>query len=557
MWAARKQTPLADLLMELGWIEADDRREVDRLMERKLRKHAGSVKASLAAVSADNLRSLAAIRDEDIQRSLTGALSANGSPLATVDYTPPLRERYTRCSLHAAGGIGRIWVALDNELGRRVALKELHPDRADAPLALGRFLREARITSQLEHPGIVPIYDVGRCPETQRPYYTMRFVSGRTLAEATREFHLERAKSHPRPLDLVNLLSAFVVVCNTVAYAHARGVIHRDLKGQNVILGDFGEVVVLDWGLAKLASQPEQEKCGAPITPGEDWPADRHLTSEGQTIGTPVFMAPEQACGRLDLMDHRTDIYGLGAMLYEILTGQPPFAGLDSKEVLRKVVEEKPQPPHEIWEEVPPDLEVICSRAMAKEQASRYASARELGHNVQGWQDAQRRRTEEALRQSEAFYYALVDSLPHCILRKDLEGRFTFANQGACHYLGRPLEEIIGKTDRDVAPAELAEKYRRDDQHVLATGSVLETVEELQSLDGSRIHIQIIKAPVYDRQGVPIGTQVVFWDVTDRKRLEDEIRQKTAALARARDRLRSLGILRQTNEPWGPTQYFN
>jgi PAS domain S-box-containing protein len=331
------------------------------------------------------------------------------------------------------------------------------------------------------------------------------------------------------------------VVCNTVAYAHARGVIHRDLKGQNVILGDFGEVVVLDWGLAKLAGQPEPKTCGDPISLGEEWPRDRHLTTEGQVIGTPAFMAPEQASGRLDLVDHRTDIYGLGAMLYEVLTGQPPFAGPSSDEVLRKVADEEPQPPHEIWEEVPPDLEVVCSRAMAKKQADRYGSARELAHDVQGWQDSQRRRVEQALRESEAFYYALVESLPHCILRKDLEGRFTFANQGACHYLGRPLEEIIGKTDYDVGPAELAEKYRRDDQHVLTTGSILETVEELQGVDGPRIHIQIIKAPVYDRQGVPIGTQVVFWDVTDRKRLEDEIRQKTAALARAKDRLRELG----------------
>src|SRR5262249_35568709 len=151
------------------------------------------------------------------------------------------------------------------------------------------------------------------------------------------------------------LLNAFVTVCNTVAYAHSRGVIHRDLKGQNVILGDFGEVVVLDWGLAKRLGRPDREPGAAPTAEALD-AADSGQTVQGQALGTPAYMAPEQAAGRLDLIDRRTDVYGLGAVLYEVLTGQPPFAGPDTGTVLRKVQEEEPAPPSQLWPEVPPAL---------------------------------------------------------------------------------------------------------------------------------------------------------------------------------------------------------
>src|SRR5262249_5862236 len=138
-----------------------------------------------------------------------------------------------------------------------VALKELRPEWAENSAFRTRFLKEARITGQLEHPGIVPVYELARRPDSQQPFYTMRFVKGRTLTEAAQDYHRRRREGQDQPLDLVTLLNAFVAVCNTVAYAHSRGILHRDLKGQNVILGDFGEVVVLDWGLAKRIDQPD------------------------------------------------------------------------------------------------------------------------------------------------------------------------------------------------------------------------------------------------------------------------------------------------------------
>src|SRR5262249_42064161 len=148
--------------------------------------------------------------------------------------------------------------------------------------------------------------------------------------EAARSYHRKRSAGQADSLEFLTLLNAFVAVCNTVAYAHARGVIHRDLKGQNVVLGDFGEVIVLDWGLAKLVDCPDPVGPTPPIPLDSAHAAAPDLPAEGQTVGTPAYMAPEQAAGQLDLIDRHTDVHGLGAMLYEILTGRPPFQGANT-----------------------------------------------------------------------------------------------------------------------------------------------------------------------------------------------------------------------------------
>src|SRR5262249_49384189 len=216
------------------------------LLRRKLHKHGGDPRASLAAIPDDVKRSLAALEDDEIQRSLADLPrpEAIAHQDATVDDVARPQERYARLRLHATGGIGRVWLAHDHELGRDVALKELRPERAEQGTLSARFLQEARITGQLEHPGIVPVYELVWRQEDRQPFYTMRFVKGRTLSEAARAYHSKRLAGQADALELPVLLNAFVTVCNTVAYAHSRGVIHRDLKGQNVILGDFGEVVV-------------------------------------------------------------------------------------------------------------------------------------------------------------------------------------------------------------------------------------------------------------------------------------------------------------------------
>jgi WD40 repeat protein/serine/threonine protein kinase len=299
-------------------------------------------------------------------------------------------ERYTLTRLHACGGMGQIWLARDEDLGREVALKELRPERADDATLEQRFVHEARITGQLQHPGIVPVYelvpgsaDQSVGPVDQRPFYTMRFVQGRTLSDAVQEYHKKRKLGAADTLEQNALLNAFVSVCHTVAYAHARGVIHRDLKGHNIVLGDFGEVMVLDWGFAKVLGQPEAEAYSA--LGYLDRFARPDQTVSGQVLGTPAYMAPEQAMGIGNRIDARTDVYGLGAILYEILSGRPPYLGDDSQEVLRQVREREPSPPEGIRADVPRALAAVCRRAMARDPACRYASAGELAREVQRW----------------------------------------------------------------------------------------------------------------------------------------------------------------------------
>ena len=524
LWTTRKQEPLADLLVSRGWIEPADKAHVEYLLERKLRKHDGNAHASLAAIPDDLKRSLAALEDDDIQRSLAGAPPLPPeSQLATIDYGPAQAERYCRLRLHATGGIGRVWLAHDSDLGRDVALKELRPERAEHATLGARFLQEAQITGQLEHPGIIPVYELVRARDGRQPFYTMRFVKGRTLSEAARAYHDKRLAGQADALELPALLNAFVTVCNTVAYAHSRGVIHRDLKGQNVILGDFGEVVVLDWGLAKLVGRPEGEAT-APAVVCDDVGADSGHTAPGQALGTPAYMAPEQAAGRPDLIDPRTDVYGLGAILYEILTGAPPFIGDSTEEVLRKVREQAPAPPRQFWSEVPPALESLCLRALAKQPADRPAAVADLAHEVQGWQEFERRKAEQALRESETLYHSLVENLPCLVLRKDPEGRFTFANHRYCEFVGLPLDQVLGKTDFDLFPLKLAEKYRLDDRQVMETGGVFEVIEEVILAEGRR-YMHVLKTAVHDAAGKLMGTQNIAWDVTERKLAEEELRK--------------------------------
>lgn len=314
--------------------------------------------------------------------------SAKADSATPADVTSgPQRGRFMIERLHAKGGLGQVSLAADTRLRRQVALKEMRPDcRSDA--ARHRFLNEAEITGRLEHPGIVPVYALDE-DENGEPFYVMRFIRGESLAEAIRHV---RGEADFTSLPFRELLQRFVSICQTLAYAHSQGVIHRDLKPANVMLGDYGETLVVDWGLAKEVDRHSDGIGSATEVPAEapsesalTRPAAQAQTQVGEAVGTPAYMAPEQARGEHDLVGPAADIFALGAILYEMLTGQPPFQGKDVTEVLIKAQVADYPPPRRMAARVPRALEAICLKALAARPADRYATARALADDVTRW----------------------------------------------------------------------------------------------------------------------------------------------------------------------------
>jgi len=283
---------------------------------------------------------------------------------------------------HAAGGLGQVSVAIDHELHREVALKEIRPCYADHPESRARFLLEAEITGGLEHPGVVPVYGMGTCNDG-RPYYAMRFIRGESLQQAIEELH--GGEPAERMVRLRGLLRRFIEVANAVAYAHSRGVLHRDLKPANVMLGPYGETLVVDWGLAKPVDRPAQATAAAESRLLPPAAHDSDVTRIGRAIGTPAYMSPEQAAGAVDLIGRASDIYSLGATLYSLLTGQPPVQGRDVDAIQKRVLRGEFAVPRAVQSWVPRPLEAICLKAMALEPADRYRSARALAEDVERW----------------------------------------------------------------------------------------------------------------------------------------------------------------------------
>lgn len=276
-----------------------------------------------------------------------------------------LAGRYRLGPVIARGAMGVVHRATDEALEREVAIKVLE---RDGVVARARFAEEALVTAGLQHPGIVPIHEIGQL-EDGRPYYAMKLVSGRTLVEAAAQATTTDAR--------LALVPAVLAVADAVGYAHSRGVIHRDLKPHNVLVGEFGEIVVIDWGIAKAVA--------APTTSDGDVSEDERARNEGLTLagsvlGTPAYMPPEQAAG--EAVDTRADVYAIGAMLYHVLTGAPPYRGGSAEAVCLAVLEQAPPPLPTRSPDLPADLVAIVNRAMARAAADRYPSARELAADL-------------------------------------------------------------------------------------------------------------------------------------------------------------------------------
>jgi serine/threonine-protein kinase len=311
--------------------------------------------------------------------------NAAAHPLAGQEISAGLR--FCVVKAHAKGGLGEVFLASDMALHRDVAVKQIQEFHANDPKSRSRFLLEAEITGGLEHPGVVPIYGLGKYADG-RPFYAMRFIHGESLKTAIERFHQSEGvaqKPGERSLALRQLLGRFIAVCNTIAYAHSRGIMHRDIKPANIMLGKYGETLVVDWGLARVFQQEDRAGSLGEEALLSGLGGGSSETPAGALVGTPVYCSPEQLAGQWDVVGPASDIFSLGATLYNLLTNRTPYNGRSGLEIIDQASKGEVIPPRQRKKDVPRPLEAICLKAMACKQEERYGSALDLAADVEHW----------------------------------------------------------------------------------------------------------------------------------------------------------------------------
>lgn len=392
-WTVHGSETLGQLLVSKGLITAADEKRISAHAQSRLRRlgdNGSETKISKEAGTSTLATQVNRLRQIDSGGRLIKLLGLSHDETHLQGETRKLDSRFTLVRRLGEGGLGIVWLARDENLNRYVAIKEIRASNPGAANVLSRFKREAELTGRLEHPGIVPIYQFGKDPERQSYFYVMRFLGKHTMQDAIAEYHERREAGMNEPLLLHRLLTAFVNLCQSVAHAHSKKIVHRDLKPENVALDAFGQVILLDWGLAKV-----NDEFGLSDSSFENLsdtaPQDSNLTMANQVLGSPMYMAPEQAAGRLDEIDEQTDVYGLGGILYGILTGHAPHensfadpsSGATIPDILSTIVSRPVSSPSELVPDVPSALEAICLKATSQKKYARYSSAAAIAEDVE------------------------------------------------------------------------------------------------------------------------------------------------------------------------------
>lgn len=394
-WRQDKSIPLVEILQRAGALDSGHREAIEQAIKRQLDLHDGNAQRSLAALRpSPSLCDAITGFDEDLDSIVSWLTSVHskhdlddrGDERLTVDRDNAVSDlsesdRYEITREHARGGLGKVFVARDKQLEREVALKQILPAFSSDSGCRHRFLLEAQITGSLEHPGIVPVYGLGVQPDGHL-FYAMRFIRGESLGTALKQFHRDRPDYH---LALRKLLRRLVGVCDAMHYAHSRGILHRDIKPDNIMLGPYGETLVVDWGLARLMEKPgdQSDRLANERTLHPTSDNQSISTRWGTLVGTPAYMSPEQALGWHDALTPASDVYSLGATLYTVLTGLPAFADPSLEQLILRVQQGKFTRPRAIQRSVPKSLESICLKAMATSPNDRYRSARELAEDLE------------------------------------------------------------------------------------------------------------------------------------------------------------------------------